>query len=115
MKEPSDEAVGYSAVAVLVAVLPFAAVLVWFLWQVLPPDQTPACVSTEYQRSVWPPPPPEEAEFEVADNLLAKNYYVILDGSGSMSSRGCSGSETKSVASKRALQRFSEVVPADAN
>lgn len=52
----------------------------------------------------------------LAANLLAKNYYVIFDVSGSMSERACNDkSMTKSEAAKVALREFSRTVPADAN
>ena len=40
-----------------------------------------------------------------------RNYYVILDGSGSMADSGCSGSLSKMDAAKEALARFAGVVP----
>jgi Ca-activated chloride channel family protein len=60
--------------------------------------------------------PPARSDTEaVAANLFAKNYYVILDGSGSMNERNCSGGQTKLEAAKAALEVFSQTVPADAN
>lgn len=63
---------------------------------------------------VWPPVR-ENMEVEVADNLFTKNYYVVLDFSGSMSERDCSGQHVKQTAAKTALARFAQIVPADAN
>ena len=61
----------------------------------------------------WPPPRGEASP--VAADLFAKNYYVVLDGSGSMNERGCSGSDTKIQAARVALASFSESLPAQAN
>lgn len=51
----------------------------------------------------------------VAANLFAKNYYVVMDGSGSMNEKGCSGELTKLQAARDALIGFAESLPADAN
>ena len=51
----------------------------------------------------------------VADNLLARNFVLILDGSGSMDKVECSGALTKSVAARNAVVAWSSSVPADAN
>jgi uncharacterized protein YegL len=61
----------------------------------------------------WPPAP--QGEVKLADNLLAANYYVVFDGSGSMLDSQCSGSQTKLAAAKDALKEFAVSVPADAN
>lgn len=66
-------------------------------------------------RPAWPPlgedaPPPLPTE-----ELASANYYVLLDGSGSMLSRGCSGGTSKIKAAVTALERFIGTVPADAN
>jgi hypothetical protein len=47
--------------------------------------------------------------------LIAPNYYVVLDGSGSMSDRECAGGQTKLAAAVDALNAFAAGVPADAN
>lgn len=65
--------------------------------------------------AAWPPlgddaPPPLPVE-----QLGAANYYVLLDGSGSMLARGCSGSTNKINAAVNALERFIGTVPAEAN
>ena len=52
---------------------------------------------------------------QLEQDLLRNNIYVLLDGSGSMNSRGCSGDMTKQVAAQRALARFATEVPADTN
>lgn len=45
--------------------------------------------------------------------LTRKNYYVVLDGSGSMAGR--QGGEVKLVAAKAAIKIFASSVPQDAN
>jgi uncharacterized protein YegL len=63
---------------------------------------------------VWPPTADDE-QITLHPNLLAKNYYVVLDCSGSMSDSECSGNLTKLQAAKKALEQFSRLVPPDAN
>jgi len=55
---------------------------------------------------------------EVADNLLAKNYYIVFDGSGSMgevAADNCSDNQRKIDVAKSAMQTFIKQLPADAN
>ncbi len=77
-----------------------------------------------------PPPPPvpstvgpmkfdwprggADGKTELAANLRMVNYYVVLDGSGSMSDRECAGGATKMEAAKSALAEFAKSVPASA-
>ncbi len=63
--------------------------------------------------TAWPPAP--QGEVKLADNLLAANYYVVFDGSGSMLDSQCSGNQTKLETAKDALKEFAASVPADAN
>jgi hypothetical protein len=65
--------------------------------------------------SSWPPEPERGEQVDLAENLLTRNYYVVLDGSGSMREKKCSGGVNKSRASKTALRKFADTVPADAN
>jgi Ca-activated chloride channel homolog len=67
-----------------------------------------------------PPPTPDTAEVSIpwpitlgaeekpAKNLLAKNYYVVLDNSGSMSDSKCAGNQTKEQVAKQALDAFAK-------
>jgi Ca-activated chloride channel family protein len=65
--------------------------------------------------STWPPEIKDGEKVDIAKDLLAKNYYVILDSSGSMSENKCAEGSTKSEVSKRAFAEFLSVVPAQAN
>ncbi|OHA03331.1 MAG: hypothetical protein A3I44_01735 [Candidatus Sungbacteria bacterium RIFCSPLOWO2_02_FULL_51_17] len=80
--------------------------------------QTPS-VSVDIGRTdvvkAWPTPAPAEQKIEIAANLLAKNYYFVLDGSGSMDRKACGSNEDKIVVARRALKELMIVVPADAN
>ncbi len=60
----------------------------------------------------WPPPSDDVA---VVPDLLAVNYYVVLDGSGSMKNAGCSGGKAKLAAAKAVLGDFSRSLPSDVN
>jgi Ca-activated chloride channel family protein len=51
----------------------------------------------------------------LSQDLLADNYYVVLDGSGSMAGSGCVPRGSKSDAAKSALRRFVQTVPASSN
>ncbi|MBN2443073.1 MAG: VWA domain-containing protein [Spirochaetales bacterium] len=62
---------------------------------------------TEATQTGWPPGI-DNPNMELAENKLKKNYYLILDGSGSMS-----GEKMKTA--KKALSRFINLVPDDAN
>jgi Mg-chelatase subunit ChlD len=61
---------------------------------------------------VWPPAGEPDV---LAENPVAANYYVVLDGSGSMEERACEGSGTKISQARKALADFAGSVPADAN
>lgn len=52
----------------------------------------------------------------IDNNLTAANYYVVVDGSGSMGESNCSGnSPDKMGAAKSALRTFFSNIPRDAN
>jgi hypothetical protein len=78
-----------------------------------PVEASEVKVNTGWQ---WPPAPEGEDEppVELAANPLASNYYVILDGSGSMKEGDCSRG-AKIDEAKSALAEFANAVPDDAN
>jgi hypothetical protein len=71
------------------------------------------------KKEVWPPVWDEKKDgpLAVSENLLAKNYLVVLDSSGSMSEHACGADfgVSKSDVAKKALKTFAGQVPADAN
>jgi len=72
-------------------------------------------LSVEAQReAAWPGVLPDGA-VELEDNPLATNYYVILDGSGSMRERDCTQRGTKVEDAKAALAEFVRAMPEDSN
>jgi hypothetical protein len=64
---------------------------------------------------VWPFFSGEEESLELAEDILAKNYYLIFDGSGSMAETECSVTRRKIDVAKEAVVRWSASVPQDAN
>lgn len=54
------------------------------------------------------------AEIDVA-RMTARNFYVVVDGSGSMQDAECSDGMPKIDAAKAALARFVDQIPDDAN
>lgn len=77
-----------------------------------PVQQSPAPSPPAQQQ--WPP------ILSGTDNvqneaMLRKNYYVVLDGSGSMRDHACSGNKSKFQSALGALQDFFSTIPAEAN
>lgn len=67
-------------------------------------------------RPLTPPWPPGRAgQAQISPDLFAKNYYVVLDASGSMMEKGCSGNLPKIDAARNSLAEFARSIPADAN
>src|SRR5712671_867984 len=64
-------------------------------------------------RSTWPPLA-EGSSATVAASATA-NYYVVLDGSGSMQSKECGGGTTRIDAAIDAMKNFFATIPTDAN
>lgn len=64
------------------------------------------------QRTPWPPP---GANVQVAPDVTARNYYVVLDASGSMEARACRGFGSKIDQAREALAGFASALPKDAN
>ena len=60
----------------------------------------------------WPPPGKTD---RVAADLTARNFYVVFDGSGSMSERACQGDGRKIEQAKAALAVFAKAAPRNAN
>ena len=56
-----------------------------------------------------------KAEQQVDSNLLRRNFYVVLDGSGSMNEHRCAGSSTKIDVAKKALIAFERSLKASDN
>ena len=71
-------------------------------------------VSDETTADIWPPLNGNET-VDIASELTTKNYYVVLDCSGSMGDRGCSGDKPKLYVAKESLGKFVNLVPEDAN
>lgn len=79
-------------------------------------EGTNTASSDRADAAVWPTPAPKDQKIELAPNPLAKNYYFMLDGSGSMKDKACGGSgEEKIIIARRALKELMVVIPADAN
>lgn len=85
------------------------------------PDQIPDTAASPLTQEdtvpdkPWPPLREDNKPLSLAPDLLASNYFVVLDGSGSMSQRGCSGSNSKMNVAKKSLAEFAKVVHPDAN
>jgi len=80
------------------------------------PDKPKGPVSTRALTPQWPSVAQDKAEqAAISRDLFARNYYVVLDASGSMNEKGCSGEQNKIDAARVALNAFAESLPADAN
>ena len=65
-------------------------------------------------RNSWPPESNDAGE-GLAPDLFALNYFVVLDGSGSMSETECSEGKRKIEVARTALASFADSVPGQAN
>lgn len=70
-------------------------------------SKSPTSTST-----VWPPAGQDVA---LVSNLTARNYYVIFDGSGSMSNMACKGAGSKMEQSRAALTVFAKGIAKNTN
>lgn len=59
--------------------------------------------------------PGEASGSELAANLTARNYYLVVDGSGSMAESECSNGKSKIDVAEAAIKRFLNELPGDAN
>ncbi len=62
----------------------------------------------------WPPASDKSATPDTKD-LTTSNYYLILDGSGSMGENNCSGSKRKIEVAVDAVSTFAQNLPKEAN
>jgi len=69
----------------------------------------------DVQRSSWPPLTEGETSANAVGATATTNYYVVLDGSGSMQSKQCGGGTSRVDAAVEAMKSFFATVPADAN
>lgn len=76
---------------------------------------TQRTASAPTAKAVWPPPLKSGQNVVVAANVLAQNYYVVLDSSGSMADRACGETVSKSRIAKTALETFAQNVPDNSN
>jgi hypothetical protein len=63
----------------------------------------------------WPPVVENDKSTPLADSLTAKNFVLVLDGSGSMAKQGCSGERSKNEVARDAVIDWAASVPEDAN
>lgn len=100
--------------------IPMAAVLVTLAAcdPVSTPDNTDPARATDFYAGrptqyTWPTA--SETPVQVSASLLAQNYYLVIDGSGSMHDVGCSGEKRKIEVAKAAVDQFINNIPTDAN
>ncbi len=81
-----------------------------------PNDRSPATAAPLYALQAtdnsWPA---LEGMDTLADNLLAENYYIVFDGSGSMAGEDCTDGRSKMEEAKFAVSQFLNRIPAEAN
>ena len=65
--------------------------------------------------NTWPPAASGDSVQVPAPDLFGINYYVVLDGSGSMNESKCSEGKRKIEVARTALSAFARSVPAQAN
>jgi len=65
--------------------------------------------------ATWPRMPEDAAPRIDMDKAMTVNYYLVLDGSGSMMEVECSNQELKMDVAAKAVQRFIAQIPAEAN
>lgn len=73
----------------------------------------PASYGAKATRDTWPPL--SEGRTATATDLTAANYYIVLDGSGSMQEHKCAGGSSKMAVAKSTLSTFIYSIPAGAN
>ena len=82
-------------------------------------SEAPAELQRLPARSTWPfleasAAAPADAAFDPAA-VTQRNYFLVLDASGSMKDQKCSGNDRKIDVAKRALTQFASRIPPDAN
>ncbi len=81
-----------------------------------PNSQTPAAPVGGPVPNQGPWPPAQSKDPAVVSQIsLEKNYYVVLDGSGSMREESCYGNNRKADEAESALKDFFETIPAENN
>jgi len=121
---------GLSLIKTLIGMAAFIVLAVWVILPMItdntkaPPPAAKVSPSAHYveqkpavnpsKANVWPPISQETSPTKT-DILLRRNYYVILDGSGSMKDVACSGKVSKFQSASTALKDFFTTIPADAN
>lgn len=63
----------------------------------------------------WPLASNKDDDIATQSDLLTKNYYIVLDGSGSMRKAECSDGRQKIDVAIEALQSFASSLPQDSN
>jgi len=56
-----------------------------------------------------------DANITFSDNLEARNFYVVFDGSGSMNSTGCGDGNRRISVAKNSVKEFFSVLPEETN
>ena len=74
-----------------------------------------ASITPITKAALWGSRATDKARAPLPDNATVDNYYVIFDGSGSMSESKCANGETKLGVAKAAVARWFRAVPASAN
>ncbi len=110
--------------SIVIAISILALVLWLNQWESGSPaiEATPSALMSDsggatYARSfldTWPQLG-SEAQGAVAADFDTANYYIVLDGSGSMKEQRCSNDRSKMDAAKEALLIFARQFPANAN
>lgn len=107
----------------IIAALVIAIVIFSEIGSNKPVEEAPRSISqlesfkTYGQRGVentWPDVG-DEPLLNVASNLTAANYYLVIDGSGSMADSRCSNGRPKIDVAKESLIAFIKQIPEDAN
>jgi Ca-activated chloride channel homolog len=82
-----------------------------------PPAAPPAFPTSMAGRMIpaWPPIKDNAVSTPLANSLIAKNFVLIYDGSGSMAKQGCSGERAKYEVARDAVIDWAASVPEDAN